>query len=74
MRLALVATSHSPLLNEADLARRSRPSWRTFDHARRFVADFDPDVVVAFWPDHYNGFFYRLMPPILRRLYRREHR
>ena len=24
---------------------------------------FDPDVIVNFAPDHYNGFFYRLMPP-----------
>jgi 2,3-dihydroxyphenylpropionate 1,2-dioxygenase len=27
------------------------------------VADFDPELVVIFSPDHYNGFFYRLMPP-----------
>jgi len=27
------------------------------------VADFDPELVVVFSPDHYNGFFYRTMPP-----------
>ncbi|HEX9834524.1 MAG TPA: 3-carboxyethylcatechol 2,3-dioxygenase, partial [Mycobacterium sp.] len=31
--------------------------------ARGFVADFDPELVVIFSPDHYNGFFYRTMPP-----------
>ncbi len=31
--------------------------------AREFVAAFDPELVVIFSPDHYNGFFYRLMPP-----------
>ena len=33
------------------------------DAARAFVDEFDPELVVAFSPDHYNGFFYRLMPP-----------
>jgi 2,3-dihydroxyphenylpropionate 1,2-dioxygenase len=31
--------------------------------ARGFVADFDPELVVVFGPDHYNGFFYDMMPP-----------
>ena len=31
--------------------------------ARDFVTDFDPELVVTFAPDHYNGFFYRAMPP-----------
>lgn len=56
--------SHSPLLNLAG------PSAELIDDinaqladARAFVADFDPELVVIFSPDHYNGFFYRLMPP-----------
>jgi 2,3-dihydroxyphenylpropionate 1,2-dioxygenase len=62
--LALVATSHSPLLEHAELgAEVSTELEGAFDEARRFVADYDPDVVVSFAPDHYNGFFYRLMPP-----------
>jgi 2,3-dihydroxyphenylpropionate 1,2-dioxygenase len=31
--------------------------------ARAFVERFEPDLVVAFAPDHYNGFLYELMPP-----------
>jgi len=64
MTLALLATSHSPLLEHAELdAEVSAELETAFDEARRFVRDFDPDVVVNFGPGHYNGFFYRLMPP-----------
>jgi 2,3-dihydroxyphenylpropionate 1,2-dioxygenase len=31
--------------------------------ARAFVAAFEPELVVTFSPDHYNGFFYKVMPP-----------
>ncbi len=30
--------------------------------ARQFVDDYDPELVVIFSPDHYNGFFYKVMP------------
>jgi 2,3-dihydroxyphenylpropionate 1,2-dioxygenase len=64
MTLALLATSHSPLLEHAQLdAEVSAELENAFDEGRRFVREFDPDVVVNFGPDHYNGFFYRLMPP-----------
>src|ERR1700742_4100474 len=56
--------SHSPLLNLPG------PSQDLLDdigsaltQARDFVTDFDPELVVIFAPDHYNGFFYRTMPP-----------
>ncbi|MGA9489373.1 MAG: 3-carboxyethylcatechol 2,3-dioxygenase [Mycobacterium sp.] len=56
--------SHSPLLNlpgpSQDLLDDIDGALR---QARDFVADFDPQVVVIFAPDHYNGFFYKLMPP-----------
>ena len=64
MTLALLAMSHSPLLEHAELdADVSGELENAFTEARRFVHAFDPDVVVNFAPDHYNGFFYRLMPP-----------
>jgi 2,3-dihydroxyphenylpropionate 1,2-dioxygenase len=64
MTLALLATSHSPLLEHAELnAEVSAELESAFAQARRFVHDFDPDVIVNFAPDHYNGFFYQLMPP-----------
>lgn len=56
--------SHSPLLNLPG------PSQDLLDdieggiaEAREFVEDYDPELVVIFSPDHYNGFFYRAMPP-----------
>jgi 2,3-dihydroxyphenylpropionate 1,2-dioxygenase len=64
MTMALLAMSHSPLLEHAELdAEVSTELHGAFEEARRFARDFDPDVVVNFAPDHYNGFFYRLMPP-----------
>ncbi|TDC67764.1 3-carboxyethylcatechol 2,3-dioxygenase, partial [Actinomadura sp. GC306] len=64
MTLALLATSHSPLLEHADLpAELTAELDAAFAEARRFVRDFDPDLIVSIAPDHYNGFFYRLMPP-----------
>ncbi len=56
--------SHSPLLNLPG------PSQELLDDiesaiaaARDFVTAFDPELVVTFSPDHYNGFFYNVMPP-----------
>jgi 2,3-dihydroxyphenylpropionate 1,2-dioxygenase len=34
-----------------------------FENARTFIADFAPDLIVIFAPDHYNGVYYDLMPP-----------
>src|SRR3954451_8901230 len=64
MTLALLAMSHSPLLEHAELDEEVSGELETaFTEARRFVHDYDPDVIVNFAPDHYNGFFYQLMPP-----------
>lgn len=63
MSLALLATSHSPLLDHVELNPDvGRELEAAFDEARTFVYAFDPDVVVNFGPDHFNGFFYELMP------------
>lgn len=64
MSLALVCMSHSPLLEHADPpADVAESVLNAFDTAREFVADYDPTLIVSFAPDHYNGFFYDLMPP-----------
>lgn len=63
MSVALLATSHSPLLEFAELDPEVAGELEeSFSAARTFVQDFDPDVVINFGPDHYNGFFYQLMP------------
>src|SRR6185437_4736746 len=64
MTLALLTTSHSPLLEHVELdAEVSGELETAFAQARRFAHELDPDVIVNFAPDHYNGFFYKLMPP-----------
>jgi 2,3-dihydroxyphenylpropionate 1,2-dioxygenase len=64
MTVAAVGLSHSPLIGKND------PSPQTLERvagaveqARQFVRDFDPELVVLYAPDHYNGFFYKEMPP-----------
>ncbi|GFM20321.1 3-(2,3-dihydroxyphenyl)propionate dioxygenase [Mycobacterium sp. PO1] len=62
--IALCCMSHSPLLNLPGPSRELLDDIEeAIDGARAFVAEFDPDLVVTFSPDHYNGFFYRAMPP-----------
>lgn len=63
-QIALCCMSHSPLLNLRGPSDELLEDIGTqLAAARAFVADFDPQLVVIFAPDHYNGFFYRLMPP-----------
>lgn len=63
MSVALLAMSHSPLLGindpQPDVASALEESFET---ARRTIADYDPDLVLVFTPDHFNGFFYTLLP------------
>jgi 2,3-dihydroxyphenylpropionate 1,2-dioxygenase len=62
--IALCCMSHSPLLNlPGPPAELLDDINNHLAEARDFVTDFDPELVVIFAPDHYNGFFYRLMPP-----------
>ncbi|UDY23669.1 3-carboxyethylcatechol 2,3-dioxygenase [Nocardioides sp. Kera G14] len=64
MTLALVTMSHSPLLEYNDPAADVKAEVDgAFATARAFVEEFDPTLVVSFAPDHYNGFFYDIMPP-----------
>lgn len=64
MPSAVVTLSHSPLMAFIEPADQARERVETaFDGARAFIADFTPDLVVIFGPDHYNGFFYDMMPP-----------
>ena len=64
MTAAVVGLSHSPLIGKNDpepdvLARVDEAVQK----AKAFVHDFAPDLVVLYAPDHYNGFFYKEMPP-----------
>ncbi|MGO4591803.1 3-carboxyethylcatechol 2,3-dioxygenase [Paenarthrobacter sp. 2TAF44] len=64
MTVALLAMSHSPLLEYGDPGPDIKAEVEAaVDAARSFVHDYDPDLVINLGPDHYNGFFYQLMPP-----------
>ena len=55
--------SHSPLLELSQPPAELTADVETaFAAARKFVTEYDPELVVVFGPDHYNGFFYELMP------------
>ncbi|SPM34552.1 3-(2,3-dihydroxyphenyl)propionate dioxygenase [Mycobacterium rhizamassiliense] len=56
--------SHSPLLNLPGPSRDLLDDIEgAIAQARDFVRDYDPELVLTFSPDHYNGFFYKSMPP-----------
>jgi len=60
----LVCASHSPLML-VDMPRSADDSQdflRAADAVRARVARFAPELVVVFGPDHFNGFFFDLMP------------
>ncbi|CAO5191920.1 2,3-dihydroxyphenylpropionate/2, 3-dihydroxicinnamic acid 1,2-dioxygenase [Frankia sp. AiPs1] len=64
MPLALCCMSHSPLLDITRQQDELESSVRAaLAAARAFAASVDPDIVVVVAPDHFNGFFYRQMPP-----------
>ncbi|MER7274645.1 3-carboxyethylcatechol 2,3-dioxygenase [Dactylosporangium sp. NPDC000244] len=63
MTVALCTTSHSPLIGLHDPPPAVRAEVdAVLARARAFVAEFDPQLVVVFAPDHYNGFLYDMMP------------
>ena len=65
MAVQLICCSHSPLMttgieeSEADV---QAGFFRELDACAAAVREFDPSLVVVFGPDHFNGFFYELMP------------
>lgn len=65
MSSALVTMSHSALMGITEPAPETRKRVdAAVDGARAFIAESDPELVVRFGPDHYNGFFYDMMPSL----------
>ena len=66
MSLKLKCLSHTPLrgLNDpgADVVQEVDA---VIAQCRAEVEAFDPELIVVFAPDHYNGLFYDLMPPFV---------
>lgn len=65
MTVQLICASHSPLMLtgiEESEEGAQKSFFETVDQAAETVHAFAPDLVVVFGPDHFNGFFYDLMP------------
>ncbi len=63
MSLGLICASHTPLMYHADPGDGVRAAVDAgYDTLRQWFERFDPELVVAFGPDHFNGFFFDLMP------------
>ncbi len=65
MTVQLICCSHSPLMTTD--VEESQPDthaqfFKEIDSAAAALHKFGPDLVVVFGPDHFNGFFYELMP------------
>ncbi|WP_353190779.1 3-carboxyethylcatechol 2,3-dioxygenase [Pandoraea pnomenusa] len=64
MPIHLECLSHTPLHGYFDPADDVVAEVKRVQQAaRERVRAFDPELVVVFAPDHFNGFFYDVMPP-----------
>jgi 2,3-dihydroxyphenylpropionate 1,2-dioxygenase len=65
MPVQLICCSHSPLMTtgieETGDGAQAR-FFRELGSCAKALRAFDPELVVVFGPDHFNGFFYELMP------------
>src|SRR5262249_7279088 len=65
MAVQLICCSHSPLMTtdvEESEANVHAAFFSELDSCAAALRAFNPDLVVVFGPDHFNGFFYELMP------------
>ncbi|MBM3528737.1 MAG: 3-carboxyethylcatechol 2,3-dioxygenase [Alphaproteobacteria bacterium] len=65
MPVQLICASHSPLMTaEMEESQQGVQAqfFREMDQCAEALHRFNPDLVVVFGPDHFNGFFYELMP------------
>jgi 2,3-dihydroxyphenylpropionate 1,2-dioxygenase len=65
MTVQLICASHSPLMltdvEESESGVHTQ-FFRELDTCAAALHKFNPELVVVFAPDHFNGFFYEVMP------------
>lgn len=63
MNTRLICASHSPLLH---CYKKEPERWQelqdSFKAQSEAISKFDPELVIAFGSDHFNGFFLKMMP------------
>lgn len=63
MTLSLICASHTPMLSRVSIDPDQSARVRAgFDVLSRRLREFDPEIIIQFSPDHFQGFFHRLMP------------
>ncbi len=64
MAVKLICASHSPLMEFASPQekRKEQVVRDAFAKLAAEVKAYDPTLIITFGPDHFNGFFYDLMP------------
>jgi len=62
--LRLICTSHSPLLLNVKPTKEEQGHqfYAAIEQAQQHIKAYDPEIIVLFAPDHFNGFFHDLMP------------
>lgn len=66
MPVQMICCSHSPLMLTGIEESQGDAQARfiaTMEQVSQELHAFAPDLVVVFAPDHFNGFFYEMMPP-----------
>jgi 2,3-dihydroxyphenylpropionate 1,2-dioxygenase len=64
MAVKLICASHSPLMEFATPQEQHKELAvrQAFDKLAAEVEVYNPTLIITFGPDHFNGFFYDLMP------------
>ncbi|MBC8642765.1 3-carboxyethylcatechol 2,3-dioxygenase [Caballeronia sp. EK] len=63
MTLAVLCASHTPLMKDGIADDEVRSSVKQgFESLAKRAEAFAPDLLIQFAPDHFNGFFYEVMP------------
>jgi 2,3-dihydroxyphenylpropionate 1,2-dioxygenase len=61
--LAVLGASHTPLMKDGITSDETRSAVkRGFEQLAERVERFEPELLIQFAPDHFNSFFYDLMP------------
>lgn len=63
MSFAVVCASHTPLMYRGPATTETEQRVKdAFSDLGAWLRDYNPDYIIQFAPDHFNGFFYDLMP------------
>lgn len=63
MPIKLICSAHTPLMDHVETDPKVDAAVRAqFRALARDVADYDPELVIIFAPDHFKGFFYEMLP------------